>query len=121
MNNKYNVRAIRNELDSYIRNNAWRKFRKRIVSLLSNTTTAVTKKTSPASMELHCFDIDNIKDSLCRDVIEYRKCSHNNGKMTRNSLLHVLCSRYNASSENPVPMDIIELFCQLCPIGIGVK
>ena len=109
MNNKYNVRAIRDELDTYIRCNAWNKFRKRFVSLLSIESNDGQQQQQQRS-------------SLCRAVIEYsnNKCSFNNynkGNTTtgRNSLLHVLCRRFNSSPEHPVPMDMIELIGQTCP------
>lgn len=110
MNNKYNVRAIRDELDTYIRCNAWNKFRKRFVSLLSIESNDEQQQQQQRS-------------SLCRAVIEYsnNKCSFNNynkGNTTttgRNSLLHVLCRRFNSSPEHPVPMDMIELIGQTCP------
>ncbi|OEU09232.1 hypothetical protein FRACYDRAFT_248567 [Fragilariopsis cylindrus CCMP1102] len=111
MNNKYNVRAIRDELDTYIRCNAWNKFRKRFVSLLS-----VEGNDGQQQQQQQ-------RSSLCRAVIEYsnNKCSFNNynkGNTTttgRNSLLHVLCRRFNSSPEHPVPMDMIELIGQTCP------
>jgi hypothetical protein len=111
MNNKYNVRANRDELDTYIRCNAWNKFRKRFVSLL------IGEKNDGQQQQQQQQRL-----SLCWAVIEYsnNKSSfknYNKGNSTtgRNSLLHVLCRRFNSSSEHPVPMDMIELIGQTCP------
>lgn len=57
--NKYNVRAIRNELDGYVRNCSWKKFRCKFGSLLPNLQQAISDKRKNQSSLLH---------SLCRCV-----------------------------------------------------
>jgi hypothetical protein len=86
--NKYNVRAIRNELDGYMRHSKWKAFRARF-STLSN--------------------------ELQQAVVEHRPPNNNrhNPKNSGKSLLHNLCHSVNAHP--PVPIDLLETVIQSCP------
>lgn len=87
--NKYNVRAIRNELDSYIRHASWKNFRSRLQGL----------------------DLE-----LRRAVVEYRPTSNGKGSKKRHSpptLLHALCGCVHMTP--PVPVDILESVLEASP------
>lgn len=86
--NKYNVRAIRKELDGYIRSFAWKQLRGRLQGL----------------------DLE-----LRRAVIEERPTNHGLARKKRNtsSLLHALCDCVHATP--PVPVDLLELVLEACP------
>ncbi len=88
MMNKYNIRAIRNELDGYIRHASWKSFRSR----------------------LHGLDLE-----LQRAVIEYRPTPNGKGSKKRHAptLLHSLCSCVHAKP--PVPVDLLESVLEACP------
>jgi hypothetical protein len=88
--NKYNVRAIRNELDGYIRNASWKKFRTRLQGL---------------------EDVE-----LRRAVITHRPTANSSsGRKKRNSttLLHALCDCVRSTP--PVPVDLLESIVEACP------
>ena len=86
-NNKYHVRAIRNELYSYVRNALWNKFRRRWASLEAPLAQAV--------------------------VLAENRCGskHRPRKSSLSSLLHVICRDCSSS----VPVDVLELVLQACP------
>lgn len=86
--NKYNVRAIRSELDGYIRHTSWKNFRGRFQGL----------------------DIE-----LRRAVVEYRPTPNGKGSKKRHSttLLHALCNCVHATP--PVPVDLLQLMVEACP------
>lgn len=90
--NKYNIRAIRNELDGYIRNAAWKKFRTRFLGL------------------------DDVE--LRRAIVEHRptgNISNSGGRKKRHSttLLHALCDSVHLTP--PVPVDLLECVLEACP------
>jgi hypothetical protein len=113
MINKYNVRAIRDELDGYIRHHAWRKFRKRFIDLLPVDNDGGMKE-----------DIQKRERALdlCRAVIEYKRPQNKAmGGQFSGSLLHTLSYRFNSSPEHPVPFDLIEIIAKTCPKLLSVS
>lgn len=87
--NKYNVRAIRTELDGFVRHAAWKKFRTRLQGL----------------------DLE-----LRRAVIEHRPTANVSSRRKKRhsaTLLHSLCDSVQASP--PVPVDLLECILEACP------
>jgi len=92
--NKYNVRAIRKDLDSNVRNASWKKFRTTFTALQKNSV-------------------------LCKAVVElkpkYPGSRHGNSA----SLLHSLCRA--SKSTPPVPADIIDAVASTVPSCLLLK
>jgi hypothetical protein len=97
--NKYNVQAIRKELEECIRNSRWKSFRNRF---------------------------QNLDADLARAVAVYNASSskkHNNKKQQRSSscslLRHMLTycrpQRHNNNGVVPIPMDVLELVIRASP------
>ena len=88
--NKYNVRAIRNEIEGYIRHCAWKKFRIRFQSLSNDLQMA---------------------------IVEYRPKQTSSGHKKHKSLLHALCHSCSPNVHPPVPVDLLEMVLKASSIS----
>jgi hypothetical protein len=131
--NKYNVKAIRHQLDAWVACRNWSAFRKRFVALLPSHLKNDCEVTSPQDDKypvLETFqtfssissETDRHKVEFCRAVVELKKSSGHQTGLTERcpSLLHELClnfySKGMVSSRHkhpPVPLDILEMVAQV--------
>jgi len=94
--NKYNIRAIRNDLDSLIQSGSWNKFRLQFNAVSKNV-------------------------ELVKAVVEYRSKKKGDRSRTTSSyndgtLLHSICQRYS----NP-PVDVIESIVSVVPQTVQMQ
>jgi hypothetical protein len=132
--NKYNVKAIRRQLDNFVAFRNWSAFRKRFVSLLPSYIVEEVKQKPPndeTDQDMTTYETfpsddvsacDRQKLELCRAVVELTKCTGHRTDWTDRcpSLLHDLClkfySKMMVSSRHrypPVPIDILEMVAQI--------
>lgn len=132
--NKYNVKAIRSQLDNFAASRNWGAFRKRFIALLPsrlvpgwNDPDEALDGTASATFTPDTLDpSDKQKLELCRAVVEMKKSkNHRISSFSTEScpsLLHDLCMKFYsttklASSRHkypPVPVDILEMVASVC-------
>jgi hypothetical protein len=121
--NKYNVKAIRDELDKFVSNRLWNAFRQKFQSLLPPSffeeafEPGLDAGTVEVNSDVAKADIKKLE--LCCAVVELKKQRSRMTGFTETcpSLLHDLCHKYQSNSSSwhqhnrppPVPCDILEM------------
>ncbi|KAG7371880.1 hypothetical protein IV203_018022 [Nitzschia inconspicua] len=127
--NKYNVKAIRIQLNNFAACRNWSAFRKRLVALMPLYVTEDGSgfddklegtESLEAGVKTPCAS-DKQKLELCRAIIEMKLKSQHTESSGIPSLLHDLCLRFYSKSMvssrhkyPPVPVDILEMVARLC-------
>ena len=121
--NKYNVKAIRDELDKYVSNRSYNAFRKKFRTLLPpnflEDDCASFEDAGDRNLDTSTVTANEKKLELCRAVVELKKQrSRMTGfSETCPSLLHDLCHKFQPKSSSwrqhnrpsPIPCDILEM------------
>ena len=106
--NKYNVRAIRKDLDDCMLHSKWNMFQIRFQSLSCDLQRAVVECNYKPQHNANSKSSSNNNNNI-------NSINNNNNNNGKRSLLHKLC-RYVGSRNHPtVPMEVFQLVIQACP------